>query len=535
MKSSLRQCVRLLIAVGIVCSAVFTYLHTHIGIRTDVKTSSITAIIPTERQQRQQLRKHGAVEVHLAGNFVDRLAAFNTFLSSLRVEELRRRGDDAWQRPTSSRLHVVRGARDDYFQLLSNYSNVMTVTLPWLTDNNPGHPRAWSSLQDHSNLLIQRYYEWTADNALCSCIETPGKIKLKYDVIYNRKCNRNIKDTVRPVSVEPVFLNAKPINSRRYWPNNGKSYPEHFYTATPPCVFYMHIHRDAIVTRLGDVITNGLKLVLDACSYDTAPYIPLFHKLEQIPLYNELYVIQQRWGTAVFHRMLEIVPRIALHLQFLRANAEIRILAPQVGGRLAELIGIIGLDKSRLVTGVSRAKIVYQPRATGCGTANVQESQMLSRLYRDYIKRTFHPQPRNRLILIRRSKERRFADQKGIEKVLELAARDYNLTYTLFPDNPTPSLNDTMMMFHSAVVIVGPHGAGLSNMIFSQPGTYVLEGVCNLPHVNLCFMRLAHILGHHWHGVTSRSGCERVVNLSASYINTTLREYIHPLTSQSQS
>ena len=88
-------------------------------------------------------------------------------------------------------------------------------------------------------------------------------------------------------------------------------------------------------------------------------------------------------------------------------------------------------------------------------------------------------------------------------------------------------------MFHSAVVVVGPHGAGLANVYFSQPGTYVLEGVCNLPHVNLCFMHLAHVLGHHWRGVTSRGGCERVVDVPASHIDTALRQYLRLLLSQS--
>ena len=170
---------------------------------------------------------------------------------------------------------------------------------------------------------------------------------------------------------------------------------------------------------------------------------------------------------------------------------------------IRDRLEIIGLDQSRLITGLARARIVYQPRATGCGFANVQESQMLSQLYRDYIKRTFPSQARNRLILIRRTKLRRFTKQQEIEEVLKRAAKDYNLTYTLFSDNPTPSLNDTMMMFHSAVLIVGPVGGAEVNMFFSQPGTYLVEGVCNLSHVNLCFQRLAHILGHHWHGVTS--------------------------------
>jgi len=484
----------------------------------------ITSVPQTPTEQQQQHR-HGIVEVHSAGNFTDRVATFNAFLASLRDEELRRHAGDPWRRPTSSRLDVVSGARDDYLQLLSNHTNVVTVVLPWLT-SSPG-----SSLRDRSNLLVQSYYVWTADDTLCLWIETPGKIKMKYDAMYNRKCNRNIGDGARPVSLEPLFLNGKPINSNNYWPNGGNSYPAHFYTATPPYVFYMHIHRDAIVTERGDVVTDGLELVLYACGHHTNPSLKLFDNLERIPLYSELYVINQYWGTSIFHRMVEIVPRLALHLQFLKANPEIRIVAPQVGGRLSELLGIIGLDSSRLVTGVARAKIVYQPRATGCGFANVQESQMLSEMYRDYIKRTFPPQPRNRLILIRRSGSRKFTEQKAIEVVVKRAARDFNLTYTLFIDNPTPSLNDTMMMFHSAVMIVAPHGAGLSNMFFCRPGTFVLEGVCNLPHVNLCYQRLAHVLGHHWHGVTSRGGCEGVVDVPASHIDATLREYIGELSS----
>ena len=337
---------------------------------------------------------------------------------------------------------------------------------------------------------------------------------------------QNINDTAHGQSLRPLFLNAKPINRDHYWPNNGDSYPELVYTTTPPYVFYVHIHRDAVVTEMGDVITAHTKLVLYACRLDLTPSFPLGGNLSRIPCYDEVYVITENWGNAIFHRMVEIVPRLALCLQFLKTHPEIPILGPEVGGRLAELLEIIGLDKSRLISGVIRARIVYQPRATGCGFANVQESQMLSQLYRDYIKRTFPSQPRNNLILIRRSGRRKFAEQKEIEKVMERVAKDYHLKYTLFIDDPTPSLNDTMVMFHSAVIIVAPHGAGLSNMYFSQPGTYVVEGVCNLPHVNLCFLRLAHVLGHHWHGVTSRGGCKTVVNVSATSVDDAVRSYL---------
>jgi len=112
------------------------------------------------------------------------------------------------------------------------------------------------------------------------------------------------------------------------------------------------------------------------------------------------------------------------------------------------------------------------------------------------------------------------------EKKRKIRILEHCLIYTPFIDNPTPSLNDTMMMFYSAVMIVAPSGAGESNMFFSQPGTYIVEDVCNLPHVNLCFLRLAHVIEHHWHGVIgvlSRGGCEKVIDVSTASIEDAVR------------
>jgi capsular polysaccharide biosynthesis protein len=237
--------------------------------------------------------------------------------------------------------------------------------------------------------------------------------------------------------------------------------------------------------------------------------------------------------------MVEIVPRIALYLDFLKANPQIRILAPETGnGRLADLFRILGLDPWRLVAGLSRAKIVYQPRAVGCGRAIVPETQILSNIYRKYISRSFplgeSTSYQNRLILIRRSGSRRFTEQAAIEVVVRQAASDFNLTYSLFIDNPTPSLSQTMFWFNTAAVVVAPHGAGLANIIFSEPGTFILEGMCDPPHTNVCFQRLAYVLGHHWHGVMSKGGCEGVVDVAAATIDVAVRKILRLWTKQHQ-
>ena len=116
-----------------------------------------------------------------------------------------------------------------------------------------------------------------------------------------------------------------------------------------------------------------------------------------------------------------------------------------------------------------------------------------------------------------------------------MAAKEYNLSYEVFKDNPPPSFVDMMRMFNAAVMVVAPHGAGLAKLVFSEPGTFVVEGVCNRPHTNLFFQRTAQVLGHRWHGIPSSGGCSRpngvggifdVVTIEPSIINDTMRTYL---------
>jgi len=498
--------VLLKIIVFVVCSTVYFVLYTHYAINRQSVTS-----------QRRKSSVANGVEVHSVGNLAERLTVFNVFLSSLRVEILQMLGTSDWKQPASGRLNVINGSRDDYLQLLSNYSNVKPVFVPWL--HNVTSLSSWSSLRDTSNLVIQTYYDWTANDNLCSHIERNGHQYPGHEH-YTNTCNRTInRKLLVPTILQPSFIYGKQITSTSYRLSDGNSYTTHVYT-----YLYIHIIEDAVVTGKGDVISDNFKLVLHTCRRDFTPRVS--SRAATTPLHSEIFVITQFWGYGYFHYMVEVLPRIALFVDFLKFNQQIRILSPLLRGRFVQLLGIIGIDSSRLVAGLNRAKVVYLPRSTRCGNPNVPEIQMLSQLYRNYITRTFPHQPRNKIVLIRRSRKRIFSNQIEIEKVLQRAAADYNLTYTMFKDNPVPSLNDSMMMFHSAVIIVGPHGAGLSNMLFSQPGTYVVEGVCQPPKVNMCYRVLTQLLGHHWHGILEDSQCGRTIGATAASVDAAVRSYL---------
>ena len=81
-------------------------------------------------------------------------------------------------------------------------------------------------------------------------------------------------------------------------------------------------------------------------------------------------------------------------------------------------------------------------------------------------------------------------------------------------------------------MVVGPHGAGLANLLYVAPGSTVIEGVCNRPHVNLCFQWLATVLGHRYHAIPSRRGCEGVVDIDTELFVSVVKTYLemfHPI------
>ena len=417
-----------------------------------------------------------------------------------------------------SNLVTVYGTRANLFQKLHRFPQVRTIWLEY--DMKSFGPTQRKSTDVRFNELINSYYPLTAKDPLCTWIETPGMTFHKYDRQYNRTCNRNISINPQPSNLSLLFLNDQKLEE--------KEFPGQIFSP-PEFVTYTQIIKNGLVSDIGEIFSENLTFVPIGC-ITKVNKVP--KTTDPFPLFDEIFVISQLWGIEVFHMMVEDIPRLTIiHLEFLKNNEHIRIAGPaDKAKRLGEILRILGLNEDRLHSGWCRAKVVYVPRGTTCNGASVPEIQLLSVHYRTYIERKFPHQQRNRIVLIRRSSWRKFTKQEAIEQVVQSAARDFNLTYSLFIDNPVPSLNDTMRLFRSAVMVVGPHGAGLSNMVFSEPGTVVIEGVCDRRHVNLCFQREAYVLGHHWYGIPSHGSCSGVsgvVDVAASEIKVAVRTYLY--------
>lgn len=472
-------------------------------------------------------REAGKLWINANGTFTERVAIYNDALTKFRLCLLETRHYRPW-RALNNTIRTLWANTDDFFTRVTDYSDIiLTVFLSWhqYDDVNPWN---WSSLTDASNLLLQNYFEWAGTEPLCRWIRTEGFTKAHWDAVYGRQCNTNMSKTVTPQSLEVVYLYARPINKLHYWPNDGLSYPATYYRNVPPYVVYVHIAQDAIVSPAGDIWTNWLKLVPYACSQETDPRPPMLYQL--LPIYGEVFVVTQFWGSAYFHKMIEGIPRLAPYLSFLQRNQDIRIHMPDQNSHTEIIFKILGLNKERIITGDVRAKVVYLPQATPCGFAQTPAIQILAQKYRSYVESTQPNITRNSVVMVKRTQGRRLKHHDLILAAIATLSAEFHFEFVLFDDAQVPTFEKTMSIFYSARVIIGPHGAGLSNMIFAQPGTYIIEGVCNEPHSNMCFQHTAHVLGHHYHGIPSSEGCEDYIDIQPAVVKDVLRTYLKHMT-----
>lgn len=59
------------------------------------------------------------------------------------------------------------------------------------------------------------------------------------------------------------------------------------------------------------------------------------------------------------------------------------------------------------------------------------------------------------------------------------------------------SVRQQVKTFRSASLVIGPHGAGLSNIVFCRPGTRIYE-LHSSHYINPCINRLALASGHRY-------------------------------------
>eukprot|EP00920_Eleutheroschizon_duboscqi_P019540 GHVT01046552.1.p1 GENE.GHVT01046552.1~~GHVT01046552.1.p1 ORF type:complete len:290 (-),score=-9.98 GHVT01046552.1:111-980(-) len=282
--------------------------------------------------------------------------------------------------------------------------------------------------------------------------------------------------------------------------------------------------------RIGDVYTGALKLVQFSCS-NANPQGVLTTSVKapesSSKLYEEVFVTSQLYNDELYHSTIEDLPRVVPYLEFLKNHTSIKIHTGPLNNALVTMFVMLGITSDRFVQGPIRAKIVYIPQFTPCGLNQVQALQLASYLYRQHLAEEYPDDKRNIILLLRRRITRGFKYHDHIYEGLQRITTETNLMLEVLDDQHTLNIYDIYRMFKRAVVVVGPHGAGLLNMVFSEPGTLVVEGVCHGGLMVLYYLWEAHTLGHHWHGIPGQTdACYEYIDSSPDEIFRVVRHFL---------
>lgn len=266
-------------------------------------------------------------------------------------------------------------------------------------------------------------------------------------------------------------------------------------------VNYMHVLTNALVTVEGDIFVGQYKIVPQRCKHKNSHLDKQVYPDDLFDLHDEVLTIAQFWGEGFFHAVAEEIPRLSVWLPFLREHVNVKIHVYSKQRFLFDILRHLGLHPSRIITGHSRARVLYFPAGTRCGAVSFFNGQMLSL----HLQASLPDKDRSSIVLIKRHQKRYLTHHKEILRTVNKTAMVFGFHVKVFRDDPLPSFRETMDMFHGAAVIMGPHGAGLTNIFFSQPGTLILEGLClQRGRPNLCYRNIAKMTGHRYYGILAK-------------------------------
>eukprot|EP01031_Cornospumella_fuschlensis_P032236 gene32236-38991_t len=293
-------------------------------------------------------------------------------------------------------------------------------------------------------------------------------------------------------------------------------------------------------------------ILKDGCSDRTDLGSPDKHTFN-ITRHSKVFTIPALWDYNYHHWIADSLARLAHNLRFLRANPDVMIHVrsfEEYDGQRnkdqrfkdgskkmrLEFFDLLGIARNRIVTGPILADEVYIPRFLRCSylLSNPVELQLLAKhiltaahtelglkmdklIVRAHVSHKPHPgnpqnptaPPKNKTLIIQQrftkfgSNYREWNDVtlEPVVAAFKQKFPEHNVVVISSKDLKTRSLAKEVLMYNSADVLVGLHGAGLTNMMFMPPNSLIVEFVGRLVdvHMPVCgyYGPMGAAFGHH--------------------------------------
>lgn len=203
---------------------------------------------------------------------------------------------------------------------------------------------------------------------------------------------------------------------------------------------------------------------------------------------GEYCLLTHPWEFGYYHWMMEILPKLSIIQRFARLD-DVPLIVPSPLKRFqAETLSLAGIPSHRLaeIDRSWRVDRLHFPEIFANPGNPAPEA--VAWLRSTFLKEGDPIEPRRRLYVTRRD-----APQRKLLNETEVSSFLATLGFeTVCPGEL--SVAEQIALFRSASIVVAPHGAALTNMVFAPADCAIVE-IFGENYINGCYWALASILG----------------------------------------
>lgn len=222
--------------------------------------------------------------------------------------------------------------------------------------------------------------------------------------------------------------------------------------------------------------------------------------------YEKVITIAMPWGKEIWH----FVGEALVGLAYLEDLHMYKIHVSEITPFVSQWLNLIGVNPEQIITGTIFAKTLIIPELGKCGNPSAQQILWLNRK----VSQKIETSTSKHILLVKRSTSRA---QKNWPEILTIVEGFNSSRVVVFDDGDLPPVKKQLDMFVNAHMIIAPHGAGLLNILASVPGTNVVEFM-DTNNMNLCYARLAYILGMKYTGIEMKASSQKIYETLASLL-----------------
>ena len=408
-------------------------------------------------------------------------------------------------------FHTVDIAKEEHVRFITTiaqHTNVINLLY-----QSPLHRIGGFAVVQDLKLPNLDFYNWTSSLNLCSSLKS------------NNVRYLNVEDTcLDQVNMSQSFSRLSMVDPELILTNNMfQNYPLH-----------LNFIRAGLVDSLGNVYSGSLLIVPFGCN-QRLPFSPETHwKIyAENAIEQEVFVMSQYHNSDPLEFMIDGLPRIVPYLKFLWENPTIKLHVldreTSYSGRLTlDMLAVLGINKSRVVTGHVKSEVIYLPQGGGCCSPFALNIQLLSKIFHQHIQQSngFNNPRRNVVLLLDSADNYRLHQFDNILQQAKDATSNFDLEVQVLHDDLDYPLNVLMDLFYRAVIVVGSKAPLMSNILFCQPGTVVMEVLCASPELTMGHLQVAYGLGLRYHAIPGLSGCMSGILVDVFHVKDALEYYV---------